>query len=157
MATNILENISASLLNFCKRFGENVELQGITPQSLSPWDFDTVQDENELPTEDLIGISNLSITADEHILEVECLIGITTYDDTNGMRLKKLMGYLFEGLKPTSVLPYLDAETGVRSNLMSILNGTRLMPVTGGVRPARFIIVRLKSLEMQELKSIPPL
>ena len=152
MATNTLENISASLLNFCKRFAENAVLQSLTNQPLKPWDFDTVQSEDELPPGDLIGISNLSVTVDEHLLEIECMVGITTYSDTNGMRLKKLMGYLFEELKPTCVLHYLDAETGVRSNLLSVLNGTKLMPVTGGLRPARFIIVRLKSLETIELK-----
>lgn len=143
MSENILENLQASLLNFSKRFAEGMRLAGVSP-NISVVDFDSVQDEDELENIDLTGPSNLQASLDEHLLEVEVMFGVTTYNDLNTFRLKKLSGYLLEELKPTRTLPYLDATTGVQGSYMVIQNGTKMMPVTGGDRPARFFIVRMK-------------
>jgi len=143
MAENLLENLQASLLNFSKRFAEAMQLAGISP-NISVIDFEAVQDEDELENIDLTGPSNLQLELDEHLVEVECMFGVTTYNDLNTFRLKKLSGYLLEELKPTRVLPYLDASTGAELSYMVVQNGTKMMPVTGGDRPARFFIVRMK-------------
>lgn len=143
MSENILENLQASLLNFSKRFAEGMRLAGVSP-SVQVVDFDSVQDEDELENIDLTGPSNLQVTLDEHLLDVEVMFGVTTYNDLNTFRLKKLSGYLLEELKPTRTLPYLDATTGIQSSYMVIQNGTKMMPITGGDRPARFFIVRMK-------------
>lgn len=141
---NTLDNISASLLAFCKSFGEAMLAQENIP--LEVVDFEAVQEELELPMRDVVGPSHLMLEVDEHELTITCLIGCSTYVDGNNFRLRKLSGYLFEELKPTKCIPLLDADTGVVLSSMVVANGTRMMPVTGGDRPARFFAVTLKSL-----------
>lgn len=149
--TTTIENVHASLQNFCKRFAEAMNVQ--LGYDLDNIDFEAFTEESEMPLKDLVGITNLSVEVDEHVLNIECLVGVVTYGDTNNFRLRKLSGMLFEELKPTRCLPYMDADTGVVSNQFSVLNGTKMMPVSGGERPARFFIVRLKSLETIDLRS----
>lgn len=149
---NTYEHLEASLLNFCQRFGEAMQIQLVTDQPLEPYNFENMGSENELPQHDLVGISNLSIEMDEHLLELELLIGISTYDDLNNFRLRKLVGYLFEELKPTKNLPIIHAETGEPLNAsMVVMNGTKMMPVSGATRPARFFIVRMMATLTQDL------
>lgn len=151
MATTY-EHLEASLLNFCLRFADAMIAQGVTDRELEPYNFENVGSEDELEEKDLVGISNLSIEMDDHFLELELLIGISTYDDLNNFRLRKLCGYLFEELKPTNALPVVDADTGLPlGGKMLVLNGTRMMPVTGNTRPTRFFIVQLKATLTQEL------
>lgn len=144
MSQNTLEDLQASLLNFSKLFAERMVTAGIS-QTLTNMDFESVQSEDELEERDLTGPANLQVTLDEHLLEVEVMFGVTTYDDLNNFRLKALSGYLFEELKPTRNLPLLDCNTGEVLGTLVVQNGTTMMPVTGGDRPARFFIVRLKS------------
>ena len=138
----VIENVEASLLNFCKRFAEAVNIQH-PDWNFKQVSFDSYATEGELPLQDLVGLNHVMVELDEHQLIVECLFGVSTYEDENGFRMKAAASHLFEELKPTRTLPYLDATTGGILGFFSIKNGTRMMPVGGDQRFVRFFIVQL--------------
>jgi len=142
MAQNlIIENIESSLLNFCLRFATALNLEkGWEFESIS---FDSFTKESELPLKDLVGLNHVMVEVEEPFLSVECLLEISAYAETNGLRIKWAASHLFEELKPTLTIPYLDANTLEGLGQFTIKDGTRVMPVSGEERFARFFIVQL--------------
>lgn len=135
-----LENHHSSLLRFCNAFVLEMQNQN---QNLTVVDYEAHADVETLPKSDLIGVANFAIEQDEHLYNIEAMIGITTYDDHNLFRLKKMTSILFERLAPTNIIEVVDADTAEPIGLMTIKKGTRAMPVAGSAqRPMRFIIFR---------------
>lgn len=140
-------NYMASLLRFCERFARDRNNFG---HNLVAMNFDAHHDVDKLPLNDLVGLSNFSLQADEGAFLVECMVGITTYNDENGFRLMELVDAMFQQLLPTQRIPVVDALSGAPLSHMVILGGTTAMPVTGNdTRPAVFI-------QISALSDAPP-
>lgn len=135
----LVRNIHASILRFCSDFAE--------ANNLTVVNFDAhADDDTALPPGDLIGMAGLSWNVDDHFVEVNVMIGISTEEDTNLFRMINLLDPLFESLLPTKRINAYNADTGDKAGNFVVENGTRAMPVGGSAaRPLQFIMIGLKS------------
>lgn len=135
----IIKDIHASLLRFCADFAEKF------PGTVVVF-FDAHADESTLPEADVVGLTGVTVSVENHLTEVKCMIGISTLDDTNLFRLTDLTAELFESLLPTKRIPVYDASTGIEKGWMILQDGTTLLPVTGSAaRPMQYALVHLSS------------
>lgn len=140
MASLILMDVDASLKRFCVQFGAS-----FTP-SLAYEDFDAHADESTVPPGDLIGTSGLSLSTSAPFVDVEVMIGITTTNDTNILRLREMVATLFERLQPTKTIDVLDYKTGGKKGNMIVQDGVRVLPVGGNhSRPLQYVMVGFKT------------
>lgn len=141
-SADVYRNLRASLVAFCKNLIP--VLQARFPQytgGLSAQDFDTFQEEKDLPQMDCLGTAHTSFEVNNHVVSIETMIGVSTLADKNMFRLHDWMSVVFEAVRPGAQIPYLDADTGEVLGSFTILDGTRAMPVGGGNRPARFFVL----------------
>ena len=135
----LLLDIDASLLRFCADFADRHANMGVI-------NFDANADESTLPQQDVVGISGVTVLADEGMCEVTVLFGISTREDTNLFRLNTYMAELFEDVLPTRRIKIYDANSGVQIGWMAVTNGTRALAVGGSsTRPLKYVMVNLLS------------
>lgn len=140
MSDLILMDIDASLKRFCVQFGMAIE------PPLVYEDFDAHADENTVPQGDLIGTSGLSLTSSAPFVDVDVMIGITTTNDTNLLRLRELVAMLFQRLQPTKTIEVLDYKTGEKKGSLIVQDGVRVLPVGGNhSRPLQYVMVGFKT------------
>jgi hypothetical protein len=140
MSDLIMMDIDASLKRFCVLFGQDqsppVEFE----------DFDTHADDNSVPKIDLIGTSGLALSSSAPFVDVEVMIGVSTLNDTNLLRLRELVARLFQRLQPTKTLDVFDYKTGEKIGNMIVQDGVRVLPVgEGQSRPVQYVMVAFKT------------
>lgn len=136
----ILMDIDASIKRFCVDFGE-----ASLPQ-LAYEEFDDHADESSVPKMDLIGTSALSAVTNHPFITINVMIGITTYSDTNILRLRELVAGLFQRLQPTNRIDLLDWKTGEKKGNLIVADGVRVLPVGGDdSRPIQYVAVEFKT------------
>lgn len=135
----ILSDIHASLLRFCADFAE-------ANTNMAVINFDAHADETTIPNADVVGMSGMSLTVDEHVVGVKCLFGLSTLDDTNLFRMVSLMDALLGKLLPTKTIQIYNATTGALNGLLVVENGTTMLAVGGSVaRPLQYIMVSMSA------------
>lgn len=135
----ILEDINASILRFCADFAD-------AHTNMTVINFDANADEASLPLNDVIGISGVTVAADESQCEVTMLFGVSTRDDTNLFRLNRCIAELFEMLLPEQRIRLYDANTGQAKGYLVAANGTRTLAIGGSAtRPLQYVMVQLLS------------
>lgn len=130
-------DINRSILAYCNGVITRHGLEGF-----QTFDFDAHAVEQELPKEDLIGISEYTIkNLTDHYL-VTCMILICTRsDDSNLHRLRPAVDALFQELKPGAsgeLFSILD-ENGLRRGYLTVMDdveatapgSTKTRPVSG--------------------------
>lgn len=134
---NYQPDIEASLLRFCADFAAE---QGIESLFL-----DAHTDEAQWPNADFVGLGELNQDISE-FYEGQCVIAISTVDDTNLHRMRALTDPLVERLLPNSALPVYDKDTGVSIGKLFIRNGVRVgSPVPTKTQPIRPIMISFVS------------
>lgn len=137
---SILMDIDASIKRFCVDFGE-----ALTP-ALQYEEFDDHADESSVPKTDLIGTSGLSMVVNHPFITTSIMIGITTYGDTNILRLRKMIAMLFQRLQPTKTVDLLDWQTGEKKGNLIVADGVRVLAVGGDdSRPIQYVAVEFKT------------
>jgi hypothetical protein len=108
-------------------------------------DFDAIHEENSIVTKpDLLGIAEFGLEEDEgnHIAQFQ--IGVSTIDDLNLFRMRKIISVFYERMRVNATFPLVHHETGVNLGLMKVMNGTSVFPlVRTHLRHYRFIQVRM--------------
>lgn len=108
-------------------------------------DFDAIHEEDFLMTKpDIIGIGEFGLEEDEgnHIAQFQ--VGVSTIDDLNLFRMRRIVALYYERLRVNATFPLLNAETGASIGLMKVMNGTTIFPlIRTTLRHYRFIQVRL--------------
>lgn len=138
----IYKDIHVSLMRFCSDFKVEASAAGF---DLTPVYFDATPDDDSLPQSDVIGLSGLALGVDDGLIEVQCMIGISTLHDTNLFRMIDLVDRLFQKLQPDKIVKIFNADTGANAGTLKVMNGTRVMPVAGTTRPVQFVLVSLAS------------
>lgn len=134
----LVKNLHASILRFCKDFGDENNLVTVN--------FDAHADDATIPEGDLIGMAGLTWDVNDHFLYVNVMIGISTVEDTNLFRMISLLDSLFEKLLPTRTISAYDADSGEVIGDFVVRNGTKALPVGGTeTRPLQYIMVGLQS------------
>lgn len=136
-------NFHSSLLRFCKVFADDRNTFGCEIEVVN---FDAYASIEDLPRKDLIGVSNYQLTVEDEAHEIEAMIGISTIEDTNNFRLADFADKLLQKLMPETIIPVVEADTGIQTGIMTVTGGTKVMAVTGSsLRPGIFIHIRALS------------
>lgn len=129
----IYKDLHTSIIRFCRDYAE-------TWGPASFVNLDAAWDEAQLPEGDLVGPMGLSFEIDDQLIEGSVQIGYSTINDKNLFRLVDKVSGLAELLRPGSRIPIYDADSGALVGQLMIMNGTRIMPISGTKhRPLQFI------------------
>lgn len=139
---NVLENAEASIVKWCV---EQIPLLTSLSTTLTYVELDSRVElrDAELPTGDIIGLTQFSIMDDDKIFPIHFAIGVSTEDDENLFRLRALSNALYNKLQTGASLTYYDAQTAATKSWIQILPGTTILPTSRvETRPFRFIQVQ---------------
>lgn len=142
---DVLKNAEASMVKLCVDLAANLVDQGLT-EKLEYVELDArVEIEGaELPDDDVIGLTQFSITeVESKIWQIHFIIGISTVGDKNLFRLRDLSNAVYNAVPAGAVLTYYDADQAKAESWIYVLPGSTQLP-TNRVesRPFRFIQVQ---------------
>lgn len=119
---------------------------GSNAANLGVFKFDAHAEINSYPETDLIGPGGLTIECDDGLITASLVIGISTMDDENLFRLDALIGQMFRRVKPGSIIPLVDAETGQKYGNLQVMGQLSVLPVElTKIRAFRGIAIHLGS------------
>jgi hypothetical protein len=139
----ITYNTWSSLTVFCRQIIH--EVQDISPE-IDLIDWEAHANIHELPAKDLIGTASIAIEEESsHFFRISFTVGVSTFQDEGLFRHRKIIGKLFEGLRPERTLTYFDAEQAAPVSWMKIVDGTSLAPLTNA-SPRAFQFIQAEAV-----------
>jgi hypothetical protein len=116
---------------------------GLT-SDMQPFKWDAHADTTNLPSTDLIGPMELSLTSDDSLQNASVMIAVSTVNDENLDRLDQMIGDLYARLAPDQNILLKRASDATVTGNIKVKNGTQLMPVLNtDVRAVRAVAVSL--------------
>ena len=135
----LANNAWASLVSFTQDIKDRLNSEGIL-ENAEYIEWDAHANINDLPQKDVIGLTSFALLDEGNMLTVNGAIGIGTFNEKSLFRLRKGSALIFELLKPTLTIPYLDADSGFHINDIVLQSGTNLLPVSrADVRSIQFV------------------
>ena len=116
-------NIYASLANFLQEFIVGLDY------SVTFFDFDQFVTLDGLPLENILGMRGFDVRSGTTTMEVTVMFTVTTVDDSSMFIHRDILDKLFTVCQPTQVVPYLDADSGVKLGQFVVKAGTEILPV----------------------------
>lgn len=109
-------------------------------------DFDAHAQVQELPNHHLIGTKGITIRSDEHFVEVDLLLVLSIFGDTNFVVHDIAMDHLFQRYLPTQKIPVYAQSNGQHSGDFIVKNGTEIMGIVkADQRPIQFVSIALNT------------
>lgn len=115
----------ASLIRFCQDFSAEMQGNGV---SLKVMNLDAMNDPQEWPDQDVIGIAEFDFALDDGTIGVDMMIAVSTVEDTNNFRLNEIMNRLVNLVIPGRRINLYDGENGRLRGYLAVQNGTRVAP-----------------------------
>jgi hypothetical protein len=108
------------------------------------YNFDAAADSAALPdNKHIFGQKDFSVVEEDGTVEIEVMIGVATYDDTNLIMLDKVMDIAFEMFRSGKQHALVDT-TGAITGRLTCKAGTTVFPVDRTkIRPRQFLGLRL--------------
>lgn len=142
---NLLENSEASCVKLCVDLCAAMRNANISANvEYIELDARVELKDNEIPPIDIIGLTQFSIAeVDRHIWQIHFIVGLSTQDDENLFRLRKMANYIYNRFPCGAQMTYYDATTAEEKSWIQILPGTTQLPTHRvETRPFRFIQVQ---------------
>lgn len=138
---NIYEDTLKSLLKFCKDFSDARPLLNFKIE-----DFDAHADINEFASANYIGVMEYEMMDSGGPLEVTCMLGIMSFQDTKIITLRKTVGELAAKLRPGARIDLVNGSTGQKLGNL-IVSSMQVLPISREAknRPVQFIGVHFLS------------
>lgn len=106
------------------------------------FDLDSHAEEQEIPDNSLLTIKGFTISLDEHIISVDCLIGVMIKDDTNLVKHDEVLDKLFTRFLPTKEVELFDMTSGEKVGIATSLGNLEVSPMfKSNLRPLQFLTV----------------
>lgn len=118
----------SSLISALKECVEDLKKMK-TSSNISFFDFDCHAEVHELPQKDLLGLKSFSFYDDSGVIEMSTFIVCSTMDDDNGLRLSKIIGYVFSRFAGTKAIKIIN-ETQKHLYSIEIKSGVEVMPMS---------------------------
>lgn len=115
----------ASLIRFCQDFAAGMQGSGI---NLKVMNLDAINDPQEWPDQDVIGVAEFDFALDDGTIEVDMMVAVSTVEDTNNFRLNEIMNQLVNLVIPGRRINLYDGSNGRLRGFMAVQNGTRVAP-----------------------------
>ena len=140
---NILSILETSTLAYCNQIAQAINAQ--LNLDFEVVLFDAYAENEPLPEKDIIGIYRLEFELDSHFIKGSFLLGVSTINDPQLFRLRKVSSFVLDQVKPQKTIS-LVTEDGqpVVGNLV-IMDGVAVLPVEGNTRPAKFFGIHFNS------------
>lgn len=122
----------------------NLKLAGLLADNptLQYFDWDTASEANELPDTDLLGPSGLGFTDEGKTFDLIFSFGVSTVNDPNLFRLRKLASKIYKDFRPDAVLDIYSHDDGVVYSWAKVVGPTVITPIQRALtRPLQFITV----------------
>lgn len=137
------KNFKRSLAAFGNSFAVDMKAQGLTVE-MDIFNFEAHATVEEMPEVDLIGPMEIGVEEDEGRFYISCMLGVSTFNDQNLFRLDDLIDNLFDRLRPDSLVPLYNADTGSQYGVMKVMNGSAILPVARTkIRPIQAVAMTL--------------
>jgi hypothetical protein len=121
-------DVVASVLKYCT--GKIATLQVAYP-NLRFLDWDAHAETHELPTNDLLGPSAVTLSEDQtDFLEMTAAIGVSTIDDIGLFRIRGLVSTIFGDMRPTKQIPLYRYATGQQVAWIVMAAPTMVSPMS---------------------------
>lgn len=118
----------SSLIGSLKECIEDIKSLGLS-SDISFVDLDCHAEVRELEQVDLLGIKSFSMHDSDGTCEVSTFIICSTMNDINGIRLSKIIGYVFSRFLSSRSVKIINEERQIISSL-DIRTGTEIMPMS---------------------------
>lgn len=115
----------ASLIRFCQDFSTDMAASGF---NLKVMNLDAMADPQEWPDQDVIGVAEFDFELDDGTIQVDLMVAVSTFEDTNNFRLNELLNHLVNRLLPNQRIKLLNANNGAARGFLYVRNGTRVAP-----------------------------
>ena len=123
---NLYMDVSSSLLKFCKDYIDQNSLD----DDFDVFDFDAHASLNDIPTSNLIGIAEYSLTEFNDQYEGEAMLIISSnQDDANLVVMRPHVTKLFNLLKTGMEIPIIRSVDGYMLGNLKLKAGSSVMPV----------------------------
>lgn len=142
---NILMNAEASCVKLCVELAAAMRSLNIsTDVDYIELDARVELKDNEIPSNDIIGLTQFSIAEiDKSIWQIHFIIGVSTISDENLFRLRRMANFIYERFPCGAQMIYYDADTADEKSWIQVTPGTVQLPTHRvETRPFRFIQVQ---------------
>lgn len=129
MANGTYLNMHSSLLRFCKTMAGEFVANNITDKC-SVFDFESHASIEDLPSEDMVGLSHFSLDIDDPLITGDVMITVAVgSDDKNLQRLRPMIDHLYETFKKEKHVELVDSDTGACYGYMRLKDKMYISPV----------------------------
>lgn len=138
MYDNLYQDIHSSFTKFTIDTINEIAIEGQETPEFIIWDAHA--NINELEDKDLIGISAVTLTDNEGIMEASCSFGVSTYGDKNLFRQTHYISKLFGKTRLGNNLDLYNFQTASKRGWMQAATPTIVSPVEKSEnRPFQFV------------------
>lgn len=140
--SDVFNDIHSSLLRFCNDFISSKLLQ-----EFEVFDFDAHATIERLPSKHLLGVAEYGLVNEDKTYTVTCMILVSTLSTDGGNKiLKKVVGQLYDALRPGTNIPAVRSSDGQLTGHLVVKSPVEALPVmiTEG-RPVQGIAVSMGS------------
>lgn len=128
---DLLRHTHASLLRFIA--DQSAKLTTLTGSDFKPVNMDAVLDENELPTENILGLEDFAYSdSDDPVAIVSGAFVVGTSNDPNAMIRINALSKMVDDTKALTIIPLLHADTGENIGELIFKGHRRVLPKING-------------------------
>lgn len=139
----ILSILESSTLAYCNQIAQAINTQlGFDFEVVL---FDAYAENEPLPEKDIIGVYRLEFELDSHFIKGSFLLGVSTLNDPQLFRLRKVSSFVLDQVKPQKTISLVTEDGQPVAGNLVIMDGVAVLPVEGNTRPAKFFGIHFNS------------
>lgn len=123
----IYDDVTISLEKYC--VDKIAALQSDYP-GLQFLDWDSVAEVHELPDADILGPAGLGLTEEDNMWQLVMSVGVSTVNDKDISRLRKLASKVFADFRPRKIVPIYRNETATEIGWAVVQSPVIITPVS---------------------------
>lgn len=156
MEDNAYLDAYASIVNYLQRCREDIMELEISPD-INYRDLDGHAENAIIENTDFLFTKDFAGILETHFRYWTILIGVSTFEDLNTFRHRKIMNYITNRFMPTTVIPLYDNETLERKKgSLIIKEPVTVMPFSKyNTRAVQYLLVNLSSTETTREHLLP--
>lgn len=141
----IYEDATASFIKQVTVLASSLATQFSTPVSVI--DLDAQPDYQQLPLEDLLAYGGFTMSGDGKLTAFQACVCVTTANDVNLMRHRRLLSKVFDVFQPGERFPLYQTNTVNIKGFLICDDHTSILPIANTqLRPLQIVQVRLTPL-----------
>lgn len=137
-----ISTIAKSLIRHCSDLID--EINATTTHQLQYWSWETRADEDKLPKATLFGLDNFMFSERSGLWEIDCGLGLSSYQDFNLHNEIELLDPIFDWFHQGSQMPLRNPTTGAEFDQLVVTDFEITPMVQSMLRNYRTVNISLK-------------